>query len=68
MQSTRSGNSRCSHARESDHEYERDAAQKTFQEILAASGSANAQMHSGMKTAWDAMQKALEKASSDLRE
>ncbi len=45
----------------------RDAAQKTFQEILVASESAGEQMRSGMKTAWETMQKALEKVSSDLR-
>jgi uncharacterized protein YjbJ (UPF0337 family) len=45
----------------------RDAAQKTFQEIRVASESAGAQMQAGMKTAWETMQKALEKVSSDLR-
>ncbi|TAK83893.1 MAG: hypothetical protein EPO20_16260 [Betaproteobacteria bacterium] len=45
----------------------RDAAQKTFQEILVASESAGEQMQRGMKTAWETMQKALEKVSSDLR-
>ena len=45
----------------------RDAAQKTFQEIRVASESAGTQMQAGMKTAWETMQKALEKVSSDLR-
>lgn len=45
----------------------RDAAQKTFQEIRVASESAGAQMQAGMKTAWETMQKALEKVSTDLR-
>src|ERR1700694_74148 len=45
----------------------RDAAQKTFQEIRVASESAGEQMQAGMKTAWETMQKALEKMSSDIR-
>ena len=45
----------------------RDAAQKKFQEIRVASESAGEQMQAGMKAAWETMQKALEKASSDLR-
>jgi len=45
----------------------RDAAQKTFQEIRVASESAGARMQAGMEVAWETMQKALEKVSSDLR-
>lgn len=45
----------------------RDAAQKTFQEIRVASESAGARMQAGMEMAWETMQKALEKVSSDLR-
>jgi hypothetical protein len=45
----------------------RDAAQKTFQEIRTANESAGEQMQAGMKAAWETMQKALEKVSSDLR-
>ena len=45
----------------------REAAQKTFQEIRVAGESAGAQMQEGMKVAWETMQKALEKVSSDLR-
>ena len=45
----------------------RDAAHKRFQEIRVASESAGAQMQAGMRTAWETMQKALEKMASDLR-
>jgi hypothetical protein len=45
----------------------RDAAQKTLHQIRIAAESAEQQMHAGMEVAWDAMQKALEKVSSDLR-
>jgi hypothetical protein len=45
----------------------RDAAQKTFQEIRVATEAAGAQLHAGMEVAWETMQKALEKASADLR-
>ena len=45
----------------------RDAANKTFQEIRVASESVGAQMQAGMQAAWETMQKALAKASSDLR-
>ena len=45
----------------------RDAAQKTFQEILVANESAGAQLQAGMKQAWETMQKNLAKVSSDLR-
>ena len=50
-----------------DFRASREAAQKRFQEIRAASESAGAQMQAGMKTAWETMQKALEKVSLDLR-
>lgn len=55
------------HERIKDLRASRDAAQKTFQEISVANESAGAQMQAGMKTAWETMQKALEKVSSDLR-
>ena len=45
----------------------RDAAQKTVHEIRAAGESAGEQMHAGLKIAWETLQKALEKVSSDLR-
>jgi mevalonate pyrophosphate decarboxylase len=45
----------------------RDAAHKTFQEIRVASESAGAPMQAGMKTAWETMQKALEKVSADRK-
>jgi hypothetical protein len=45
----------------------REAAQKTFARIQAASESAGAQLHAGMEAAWDTMQAALKKASADLR-
>ena len=45
----------------------RDAAQKTFQQVSAASESVGAQMKAGMEGAWATMQKALEKVSSDLK-
>jgi len=55
------------HERIKDLRASRAAAQKTFQEIRVASESAGAQMQAGMKTAWETMQKALEKVSLDLR-
>lgn len=45
----------------------RKAAQKSFQELRVATESAGAQMQAGMEVAWDTMQKALQKVSSDLR-
>ena len=45
----------------------RDAAQKTFLEICQATESAGAQMQAAMQGAWEAMQKALERVSSDIR-
>ncbi len=45
----------------------RAAAQKTFQQLSAASESASVQMQAGMEGAWATMQKALEKVSSDLK-
>jgi hypothetical protein len=44
----------------------RDAARKTFQEIRCASEAAGSQMQAGMEGAWETMQKALEKVSSEL--
>ena len=44
----------------------RDAAQKKFLEIRQASESAGAQMQAAMQGAWEAMQKAFAKASSDI--
>lgn len=40
---------------------DREAAQKTYQEIRAAGESAGAQMQEGMTVAWQTMQKALER-------
>jgi polyhydroxyalkanoate synthesis regulator phasin len=45
----------------------RDAAQKTLHEIRQATESASTQMKAAMQGAWEAMQKALEKAASDIR-
>jgi len=45
----------------------REAAQKVFQQLSAASESASVQMQAGMEGAWATMQKALEKVSSDLK-
>jgi len=45
----------------------RKAAQKSLQELRAATESAGAQMQAGLQVAWETMQKALEKVSSDLR-
>jgi len=44
----------------------RDAARQTFQELRAASGAAGEQLQGGMKSAWETMQKALEKAAAEL--
>jgi len=55
------------HERIKDLRASRDAVQKTFQEIRAAGEAAGAQLHTGMKTAWETMQETLEKLSSDLR-
>ena len=44
----------------------RAVAQKTFQDIRAASESARVQMQAGMEATWEAMQKALGKMSLDL--
>jgi chromosome segregation ATPase len=45
----------------------RDAAQKKFQEMRAASGAAGEHLQTGMKSAWETMQQALEKAAAELR-
>jgi hypothetical protein len=45
----------------------REAAQKTFHEIRVAGESAGEHMHAGLTAAWETLQKAFEKASSDLR-
>jgi hypothetical protein len=45
----------------------RDSAQKTFKEMQAASQSAVAQTQAKMGAAWETMQKALAKVTSDLR-
>ena len=45
----------------------RDAAHKTFHEIRVASADVGAKMQAGMQSAWDSMQKALEKAAADIR-
>lgn len=44
----------------------RSATQQTLREFRFAGESAGAQMQAGMQSAWDKMQKALEKAASDL--
>ena len=44
----------------------RDAAQKSFQQMRAAGESAGAPMKDAMETAWKAMQKNLERASSNF--
>jgi predicted NBD/HSP70 family sugar kinase len=54
------------YARIKDLRTSRDAAQKTFQEIVVAGESARAQMQAGMEATWKAMQKALGKMSLDL--
>jgi polyhydroxyalkanoate synthesis regulator phasin len=45
----------------------RDAAQKTFQEMRQATGSAGAQMQAAMQGAWETMQRAFEKVSLEIR-
>jgi len=45
----------------------RDAARQTLQEMRAAGGAAGEHLQSGMKSAWETMQKALEKAAAELR-
>jgi uncharacterized coiled-coil DUF342 family protein len=55
------------HERIKDLRVSRDAAQRRFQEIRAATESAGAQMQTGMEVAWKTMQKTLEKLSADLR-
>jgi hypothetical protein len=45
----------------------RDEAQKAFQEMQAAGLAAGEQMQAKMEAAWDTMQKALVKASTDLK-
>ena len=44
----------------------RDAAQKSFQQMRAAGESAGAHMKEAMDAAWKAMQKNLERASSNF--
>ena len=45
----------------------RDAARQTLHEMRAAGGAAGEHLQSGMKSAWETMQKALEKAAAELR-
>jgi hypothetical protein len=45
----------------------RDVARHRFQEMQAARGAAAQQLQSGMRSAWETMQKALEKAAAELR-
>jgi len=45
----------------------RDAAQKTVEAIRFAGESAGSKMQAGMEETWEAMRKALAKASSDLK-
>jgi hypothetical protein len=44
----------------------RDAARKSFQQMRAAGEAAGAQMTARMEESWKSMQKALQKASSNL--
>jgi hypothetical protein len=46
---------------------ERDEAHRTFGEMRVATQEAGRQMQSKMRVAWHTMQKALEKATADLR-
>jgi hypothetical protein len=54
------------YARIKDLRAGRNTAQKIFQDMRAAAGTAGAQLNDGMEAAWGSMQKALEKATSDL--
>lgn len=45
----------------------RNAALKSLHEVRMASESAGAQLQAGMEAAWNTMQEALAKASTDLR-
>jgi hypothetical protein len=45
----------------------REKAQQTFQKFRVASESASAQLQLGMEAAWESMQKALKKVSTDLK-
>jgi hypothetical protein len=45
----------------------RESAQRTFLEFRQTTESASAQMQAALQDAWETMQKALEKASSDIR-
>jgi hypothetical protein len=45
----------------------REAGQRTFLLLQAASESADARMHAGMQGAWHTMQAALKKVSADLK-
>jgi hypothetical protein len=45
----------------------RKAAQKSLDELRAATGSATVQMQAGMTLVWETMQKAMQKVSSDLK-
>jgi len=45
----------------------RDAAQKAVEEIRFAGETAGSKMQAGMEETWEAMRKALAKASSDLK-
>jgi hypothetical protein len=55
------------HERINELRTSRGEAQKTFQEMSLATEAAGAKMQAGMQVAWDTMQKALAKVSSDLR-
>ena len=45
----------------------RDAAQKTFQEMRVASQEAGEKLQAKMSATWESMQKSLEKAASALK-
>ena len=45
----------------------RDKAHQTFQKFRVANESASAQLQSGVQAAWESMEKALKKVSTDLK-
>ena len=51
-----------------DLQERRAAAHSYIDKIRFAGESAGAQMHAGMQGTWDALRKALEKATSELRD
>jgi hypothetical protein len=55
------------HARLKELRTSRDAARARLQEMRSAGAAAGVELQSGMKSAWETMQNALEKAASELR-